>query len=217
MLSKDKSIDLKELLSRNKLVPVAVFSDVNGGLKTAEVLLSNSINILEITLRTEAAFECISEIGKKYPDIVVGAGSVQSLDSLKKARACGARFCVAPGLDIELVRYASKKNILFIPGIATPSELNLALKSGCRFIKVFPAENLGGPEYIKAIAAPFRMRDFHLIPTGGINEANVSVYLKTDRVIACGASYIVDSKLLEKNDFSEIGLRIQKTQKAISN
>jgi 2-dehydro-3-deoxyphosphogluconate aldolase / (4S)-4-hydroxy-2-oxoglutarate aldolase len=212
MLSKTKNIDLLEILKKNKVVPVAVFSDINKAKKTAELLLKNSIGLLEITLRTEIAFKCLEEISRDFPDLIVGAGSVLSTDAFAKAISCGAGFGVAPCLDPELIKFAQSKKIPFIPGISTPTELNSAIKSELKFIKIFPASNLGGPDYIKAVTAPFKLKDFYLIPTGGISEKNVADYLKADRVIACGASYIVDSKLIDSGDFAELENRIKRTK-----
>jgi 2-dehydro-3-deoxyphosphogluconate aldolase/(4S)-4-hydroxy-2-oxoglutarate aldolase len=215
MLSKIKNVNLLDILKKNKVIPVAVFSDINNAKKTAELLLKNSIDLLEITLRTEIAFKCIDELGKSFPELIIGAGSVLSKDALKEAFDCGAGFGVAPGLDFELVNFALSKKITFIPGVSTPTELNSAIKAGLIFIKIFPAANIGGPDYIKAITAPFKMKDFYLIPTGGINEKNIADYLKTDRVISCGASYIVDSKLIEKGEFSELENRIKRTKELL--
>lgn len=216
MLSKTESVNLFEILNKSKIVPIAVFGDLNGALKTAEILLQNSVNLLEITLRTEIALKCISEISKKFPELLIGSGSVLAEDALSKAIDSGAKFAVAPGLDLKLVEFALSKKIPFVPGVSTPTELNTALQADLKFIKIFPAMNLGGPEYIKAITAPFRIKDFYLIPTGGINEGNIAEYVKTDRVIACGASYIVDSKLIEKGDYNEMSVRIQKTKKLLN-
>jgi Entner-Doudoroff aldolase len=215
MLSKIKNVNLLEILKKNKVIPVAVFSDINNAKKTAELLLKNSIDLLEITLRTEIAFKCIKEIRESFPGLLIGAGSVLSKDALKEAIDCGAGFGVAPALDLELVNFALSKKVAFIPGVSTPTELNSAVKADLRFIKIFPAVNIGGPDYIKAITAPFKMKDFYLIPTGGINEKNIAEYLKTDKVIACGASYIVDSKLIEKGDFSELENRIKLTKELL--
>ncbi|MBN2402629.1 MAG: bifunctional 4-hydroxy-2-oxoglutarate aldolase/2-dehydro-3-deoxy-phosphogluconate aldolase [Spirochaetes bacterium] len=212
MLSKIENVNFAEILKKNKVIPVAIFSEINSALKTAELLLNNSIDLLEITLRTEIAFKCIREITKTFPELVTGAGSVLSVDAFKEAIEDGARFGVAPALDFELVDYSLSKNVIFVPGISTPSELNSVIKTGLKFIKIFPASNIGGPDYIKAITAPFKMKDFYLIPTGGINEKNIAEYIKAERVIACGASYIVDGKLIEKGDFGELESRIKRTK-----
>jgi 2-dehydro-3-deoxyphosphogluconate aldolase/(4S)-4-hydroxy-2-oxoglutarate aldolase len=215
MLSKAENLNFTETCKNNKIIPVAVFNDLDSAVKIAELLLKNSITILEITLRTDIAFKCINEISKKFPELTVGAGSVLSVKAFQDAIDKGALFGVAPAFDPEVVEFAISKKITFIPGIATPSELNRALIAGLKFIKLFPAANLGGPEYIKAITAPFKTKDFYLVPTGGINEENIASYMKTEKVIACGATYIVDGKLIEKGEFEELERRIRKTKELL--
>ncbi len=203
-------MNLFDLLSKTRIIPVTILRDIDNALRIAEILVRNSINLLEITLRTEIAYKCIREVTRNFPDLIVGCGSVLSKDALEQAVESGAQFGVAPSLDMDIVDYSISKKIPFLPGIATPSELHLALKSGLDIIKLFPATNFGGPNYIKAIIAPFRTMDFHVVPTGGINEDNIMDYLQQERVIACGATYIVDSKLIEKGDFLELENRIKK-------
>ncbi len=206
--------DLVTVLNKNRVIPVAQFDDLQSALTTAELLQKNSINILEITLRTESALESIRGVIKKFPGLLVGAGSILSMDALKEALDAGAAFCVAPGMDLELVDYAASRGAAFIPGVATPTELNSALKK-CAVIKLFPVSILGGPEYIKAVAAPFRTKDFHLVPTGGVNQDNYLEYLKQDRVISVGMSYIVDSGLIKKGDYAALDERMKKVVSAL--
>ncbi len=206
--------DLVSILNKNRVIPVAQFDDLQSALKTAELLQKHSINILEITLRTESALESIRGVIKDFPGLLVGAGSILSMDALKGALDAGAAFCVAPGMDLELVDYAASRGTPFIPGVATPTELNTALKK-CAVIKLFPASTLGGPEYIKAVAAPFRSKDFHLVPTGGVNQDNFLEYLKQDRVISVGMSYIVDSALIKRGDYAALGERMKKVMSAL--
>ncbi len=210
MLPKTKNVDLVELFKKNRIIPVAVFNDLNTAKRTAELLLKNSIGLLEVTLRTGTAFRYIEEIRRDFPELAVGAGSVLTADALEKAINCGAAFGVAPCLDKDLVRFSKSKKIPFIPGIASPSELNSAIKEKLKVVKIFPALYLGGPDYINAVTAPFKMKDFYLIPTGGINEENIAGYLKAERVIACGTSYIADSKFIEKGDFTGLENRIKR-------
>ncbi len=206
--------DLVSILKKNRVIPVAQFDNLQSALKTAELLVKHSINILEITLRTESALDSIKGVIKEFPGLLVGAGSVLSLDALRGALDTGAAFCVAPGMDLELIDYASSRGRAFIPGVATPTELNSALKK-CAVIKLFPASILGGPEYIKAVAAPFRTKDFHLVPTGGVNQDNFLEYLKQDRVISVGMSYIVDSSLIKKGDYAALDERMKKVMSAL--
>lgn len=205
---------VNEILKKNKIIPIAVFSDKNNALKTAEILLKNSFNLLEITLRTDAAVNCIKEISGRFPEMLLGAGSVLSKEALGKAVDAGASFGVAPALDREVLDFASLNSIPFIPGIYTPTELNEALKTGINIIKLFPA-SLGGIDYIKAITAPFKVKDFKIVPTGGINEKNIMEFLNLERVIACGLSYIVDSKLIEDGKFSQLEERMIKLREMI--
>jgi 2-dehydro-3-deoxyphosphogluconate aldolase/(4S)-4-hydroxy-2-oxoglutarate aldolase len=208
MLSKDEYINITEVFRETRIIPVAVFSNVHRAVRTAELLRSYSINVLEITLRTRDAFECISAVRKSFPDMCVGAGSVLNVDALREAVSCGAMFGVAPSLDIHVVKEAKDAGIPFIPGIATPTELLTALNTGSTLIKIFPAVELGGVPYIKAITAPFKMMNFSLIPTGGVDEKNFASFMAADRVIACGASYPVQSTLVDVEKFDELEKRI---------
>ena len=201
------AIDLVTALKKNRVIPVAQFDEPQSALRTAELLQKHSIGILEITLRTEGAINSIKSVAKQFPGLMVGAGSVLSLEAQKQAYDAGAAFCVAPGMDVELIDYAAAQGRAFIPGISTPTELNMALRK-CAVIKVFPISLLGGMEYIKAVSAPFATRDFHLVPTGGVNQDNFLDYLKHDRVISVGMSYIVDGALIRKGDYASIEERI---------
>ncbi len=207
---------LAELLLRARIVPVAVFSDVQSALTTAAILLEESIPLIEVTLRTEAAFDCIDAVSGKFDRLLVGAGSVLSRESLKRAVEAGARFGVAPCFDPELLAYAAEIEVPFIPGVATPSELGGALRAGARLVKIFPAADLGGAAYINAITSPFKMYDFSLIPTGGISDKNIKEYLAAKHVVACGASFIVDSALIERGDYDAIRERIARVRELIS-
>lgn len=201
-------MNIINIIDKTKIIPIGVFKDVSSALKTTEILIKNSIPIIEITVRTEVAFKCIEEISKNFPEILVGAGSILSTDMLNKAMEVGAKFAMSPCLDMDILNYSSTLNIKYIPGFSTPSELNISIKKGLDIIKLFPTTPLGGVKYIKAIVAPFKMMNFHLIPTGGIDENNILEFIKTERVIACGTSYIVDKNLVEKEDFLEIENRI---------
>lgn len=209
------AVDLVSIFKTNRVIPVAQFDDRESALKTAGLLVKNSISILEITLRTESAIENIRAVSREFPALTVGAGSVLSRDALAKACDAGAAFCVAPGLDLTLLEYAEERGMPFMPGVATPSELNAAL-AACDLIKLFPASLLGGVEYIKAVSAPFRSRNFHLVPTGGVNRENYLDYLKQERVIAVGMSYVVDSALVMKGDYSALEERMKSVMSALA-
>jgi len=204
---------LVSILEKNRVIPVAQFDDTQSALKTAELLQKHSINIIEITFRTAGALESIKAVRKAFSGLTVGAGSLLTMEALRGALDAGVAFCVAPALDLELVDFAVSRGCPFIPGVATPTELNTALKK-CAVIKLFPVSVLGGTEYIKAVAAPFRAVDFHLVPTGGVTQDNFLEYLKQDRVISVGMSSIVDSALIKKGDYAALEERMKKVMTA---
>ena len=185
-----------------------MFNKSADALRMAEILLNNSVNILEITLRNEFAFEAIKAVSERFPEMVTGAGSVLTKDALEKAQDNGAQFAVAPSFDPDIVKFSKKIDIPFAPGVSTPTELFMALKEST-IIKIFPVAELGGVKYIKSIIAPFAMKEFSLIPTGGINETTYLEYLDLDRVIACGMSYVADKNLINKGDFDSLDKRIK--------
>ena len=207
--------ELASLLSRNRIIPVAQFDDRDAALRTAELLLKHSVSILEITFRTANAADILRAVAERFPDLTVGAGSVLSAEALGAAIDAGAAFCVAPGLDPVLVEGARARGCAFIPGVATPTEMTAALKL-CDVIKLFPAAQLGGVEYIKAITAPFKTKQFHLVPTGGVNRENFLEYLKQDRVISVGMSWMVDGSLIKKGDFAAVEGRISDVMRSLA-
>lgn len=200
-------MELREIFRKIKVIPVSVFEDVTTAIKTVEILVKHKVNVVEITLRTETAFDCISVIKKEFPSVVTGAGSVLSMEDLKMAQDCGAHFAVAPCLDEETAEYAAELKIPFIPGVSTPGELNRALKYS-DIIKLFPAQALGGTGYLNTITSPFRRINFNLIPAGGIDNKNYTDYLRCEKVLACGLTYPVAEDLLKNKDFASVEKRI---------
>jgi len=207
--------ELASLLSRNRVIPVAQFDDSDAALRTAELLLKHSVSILEITFRTANAADILRNVAERFPALTVGAGSVLTAEALGAAIDAGADFCVAPGLDLSLVDAARARGCAFIPGVATPTEMTAALKQ-CDVIKLFPAAQLGGVDYIKAVTAPFRTKDFHVVPTGGVNRENFLEYLRQDRVISVGMTWIVDGALIKKGDFAAVEGRIADVMRALA-
>ena len=206
--------DLVQILKQNRIIPVTVFDTIDDALRTADLLAANSFHIIEITLRTKSSMESIRRIGENFPGIIMGAGSVLSRDSLKEAFDCGIQFAVSPAFDPELVDYSGSLGIPFIPGAATPTELNSA-RTRCPMVKIFPASGLGGPKYIRSMSAPFAMEELNLIPTGGITDENYLEYLAIDRVIACGMTYMTDRGLLRNGDFGEMERRMKRIRSGL--
>ena len=191
-----------EKLAEMLVVPVVVLDDEKDAEMLADALVKGGLPCAEVTFRTAAAEESIRIMSTKYPDMLVGAGTVLTIEQVDKAVAAGAKFIVSPGFDPEVVDYCISKEIPVFPGIITPSELAQAVKRGLKVVKFFPAEQYGGVATIKALAAPFTGMKF--MPTGGISAKNLRDYLSCDKIIACGGSWMVKGDLVKAGEFDKI-------------
>jgi 2-dehydro-3-deoxyphosphogluconate aldolase / (4S)-4-hydroxy-2-oxoglutarate aldolase len=177
-------------IARWGVVPVIAIDSVEAALPLADALLEGGLGVVEITFRTEAAAEVIARLVAERPQLLVGAGTVLTEANVRAAKAAGARFAVAPGLNPTTVRCAQEAGLPFAPGICTPSEIEVALGLGCGVTKFFPAEPWGGVEILKAIAAPYAHTGVRFMPTGGVNAANLESYLYFKAVTAVGGTWI---------------------------
>jgi len=184
------------------VVPVVVLEDVKDALPLAKALTEGGLPCAEVTFRTEAAEESIRMMSREYPDMLVGAGTVLTVDQIDRAVAAGAKFIVSPGFDPEIVDYCLEKEIPVFPGCITPSEVAQAAKRKMEVVKFFPAEQAGGVAMIKALAAPYTMMKF--MPTGGINAKNLKDYLSCDKIVCCGGSWMVKGDLIRNGEFDKI-------------
>ncbi len=190
------------------VMPVCVFKKVDSALRVCELLLKNRFEIIEITLRTEEALECIEAVSREFPELLLGAGTVLEKNEIDMIAGCGVSYAVSPCFERDLALYSREKGIDFVPGVATPSEFYQALKV-TDTVKIFPAENLGGAKFIKSLSAPFKKIRHGIIPTGGVNEKNFMEYLSLENVSACGMSWPVDGKLVESGNYREIDNRLR--------
>jgi 2-dehydro-3-deoxyphosphogluconate aldolase/(4S)-4-hydroxy-2-oxoglutarate aldolase len=184
------------------IIPVVVLDDAKDAEPLGKALMEGGLPCAEVTFRTAAAEESIRIMAEKFPDMLVGAGTVLTTDQVDRAVAAGAKFIVSPGINPKVVDYCVSKNIPITPGTCNPSNVETALEFGLDVVKFFPAEPAGGLKYIKAIAAPYVGMKF--MPTGGINAENVKEYLKYDRILACGGSWMVKGDLIKAGDFDKI-------------
>ena len=191
-----------EKIEKIGIVPVVVLNDAKDAEPLAKALCNGGLPCAEVTFRTEAAEESIRIMTEKFPEMLVGAGTVLTTEQVDRAVAAGAKFIVSPGLNPKVVQYYIDKNIPVTPGTQTPSEMEKALEMGLDVVKFFPAEPAGGLKMIKAVAAPYTTLKF--MPTGGINLGNVEEYLKYDRILACGGSWMVKGDLVSAGKFDEI-------------
>ena len=184
------------------IVPVVVLEDAKDAEPLAKALCEGGLPCAEVTFRTAAAEECIRIMVEKFPEMLVGAGTVLTTEQVDRAVAAGAKFIVSPGLNPKVVKYCVEKGILITPGCCTPSEVEQAIENGLEVVKFFPAEPAGGLEMIKAMAAPYVNMKF--MPTGGINAKNLREYLAYNRIVACGGSWMVKGDLVKAGDFEKI-------------
>ncbi len=164
------------------IVPVVVLEDAKDAAPLAKALCDGGLPCAEVTFRTAAAEESIRIMVQKFPEMLVGAGTVLTTEQVDRAVAAGAKFIVSPGLNPRIVKYCVEKGILIVPGCSNPSDVEQALENGLDVVKFFPAEQAGGLAMIKAMAAPYVGVKF--MPTGGINTQNVKELLAYDRIVA---------------------------------
>lgn len=191
-----------EQIQKIGIVPVVVLEDAKDAEPLAKALVEGGLPCAEVTFRTAAAEEAIRIMTEKYPEMLVGAGTVLTTEQVDKAVAAGAKFIVSPGKNPKIVKYCVDKNILITPGCVTPSEIEQALEFGLEVVKFFPAEPSGGLKMIKALAAPYVGLKF--MPTGGIDASNVKEYLAYNKILACGGSWMVKGDLVKAGDFAKI-------------
>ncbi|MDE7133236.1 MAG: bifunctional 4-hydroxy-2-oxoglutarate aldolase/2-dehydro-3-deoxy-phosphogluconate aldolase [Lachnospiraceae bacterium] len=191
-----------EKIQNTGIVPVVVLENTTDAAPLAKALCEGGLPCAEVTFRTKAARDSIRIMTREFPEMFVGAGTVLTTEQVDQAVEAGAKFIVSPGFDPEIVDYCLGKDIPVFPGCVTPSEVAQAVKRGLKVVKFFPAESFGGVAAIKALAAPYT--DVKFMPTGGINAENISSYLKFDKVIACGGSWMVKGELVKAGKFEEI-------------
>lgn len=187
-----------------RMVPVVVLDDADDAEPLAEALLAGGLDIMEITFRTPAAEESIRRIAGKFPEILVGAGTLLEEEQVERAADAGAVFGLAPGLNPKIIAKARSCGLSFSPGIMTPSEIEQALDLDCKLLKFFPAEVAGGAAMLKALAGPYAHTGVKFIPTGGVSAALVDDYLKLPVVAAIGGSWMVAKPLVNEGKWDEI-------------
>ena len=177
-----------ERLARSIVVPVVVLDKAEDGVPTANAMLAGGVDVMEITFRTAAAPDAIHAVAESCPDMLVGAGTILTLDQCKLAVEMGAKFIVSPGFDAEVVSWCIENGIAVTPGCVTPTEITAALKLGLKVVKFFPANVYGGLNAMKNLSAPFVGLKF--MPTGGVNTANIKEYVDAPFIHAVGGSWV---------------------------
>jgi 2-dehydro-3-deoxyphosphogluconate aldolase/(4S)-4-hydroxy-2-oxoglutarate aldolase len=192
-------------LARLRVIPVVVLERADDASALGAALKAGGLPCAEVTFRTESAAEAIHILAQD-PDLLVGAGTVLDPEQVDRALEAGARFIVSPGFSPAVVSYCLKHSVPVYPGVATPTEMQMALEAGVTNVKFFPAEASGGARALAAMSAPFSMMRF--IPTGGITPANLASYLELRSVIAVGGSWMVAPEVVANRDFEEVTRRV---------
>jgi 2-dehydro-3-deoxyphosphogluconate aldolase / (4S)-4-hydroxy-2-oxoglutarate aldolase len=193
---------IEDFLRSGPVMPVVTLEDAADAPEVARALLRGGIQTIELTLRTPAGLDAIAAIARQVPEIRVGAGTVRSVADLEAATTAGAAFAVSPGATPQLLEAGRRASIPLLPGVATASELLLGTAAGYRCFKFFPAASSGGPEAIRALAAPFP--EVRFCPTGGITLETAPSYLKLEAVLCVGASWLAPSETVRARDFHRI-------------
>lgn len=194
--------EILEKIREIGIVPVVALEDAKDTLPLAKALQQGGLRCVEITFRTEAAAESLRLISSECPQMLVGGGTILTVEQADQAAAAGAKFLVSPGFNPRVVKHCLERGILIMPGCSTPSDIEQALENGLDVVKFFPAEPAGGLKMLQALAAPYGKVQF--MPTGGIGPANVGEYLRYNRVLACGGSWMAKGELIKAGAFEEI-------------
>lgn len=193
------------------IVPVIKINDVEKAVPLAKALIDGGLPIAEITFRTEAAEEAIKRVSEAFPEMLVGAGTVLTIEQAQRAKNAGAKFIVSPGFNPKVVSWCLENDIIPTPGCTSPTEIEQALELGLKVVKFFPAEQSGGIDKIKALSAPYGNLKF--IPTGGIGLDNLTTYITNKKILACGGSFMVKEEYIENGEWDKI---TELTKKAVS-
>ncbi len=191
-------------LAKRPIIPVIVIDDADDALPLAEALLAGGMDVIEVTFRTAAAADAIERIAKKFPEMLLGAGTVLTEEQAQRALDAGVTFGLAPGLNPAIVNYFKKADTLFIPGIMTPSEIEQALSLGCKMLKFFPAGPAGGPKMLSALAGPYASQGIKVCPTGGVSLDNMNEYLSLPIVSNVGGSWLATKQQIADKQWSVI-------------
>lgn len=191
-------------LFRCGVMPTLTVEDPGQAVAAAKALVAGGLGVMELTLRTPAAVASLRRIVNEVPEMLPGVGTLLFPEQVHAVLEAGAAFGVAPGLSERVVKTAQDAGLPFAPGIATPSELEKGLEYGCREMKFFPAEGIGGVTYMKSLWQPYAHLGIRLFPLGGINPGNVAAYLQEKSVLAVGGSWIVTPELLRNENWSAI-------------
>lgn len=196
--------NLTDRLKKARIVAVLAVNDPAGAVDLAKALCDGGVTALEMTLRTQRAFECVSAIAGAGLPLTLGVGTILTPEQAREAKSRGADFGVSPGCNVRVIDAAAEAGLPFAPGIMAPSEIEQALEHGCKLMKFFPAESSGGMKHLQSMAAPYKHLGISFIPLGGLKLSNMKSYTDSPLVTAIGGSWIAPTSLIDAKDWAQI-------------
>ncbi|MDC7237743.1 MAG: bifunctional 4-hydroxy-2-oxoglutarate aldolase/2-dehydro-3-deoxy-phosphogluconate aldolase [Sphaerochaetaceae bacterium] len=202
-----------DILEKKGIVAVLVIDDLDTAVDSAKALVKGGITAIELALRTPVSYEAIELIHKNVPEMMIGVGTVIKPGQAQKVKELGASFAVAPGLNPKIMKEAKECGLPFAPGISTASELEKAVELGCKLVKLFPAEALGGIKYFKAMTGPYKYLGIKYFPLGGVSEENLPLWASEKDICPIGGSWIAKGNLIKEKNYTEITKRAREAVK----
>lgn len=202
-MDNNKEIYFQEVL-KSKLLPAITFADASHALPVAEALLKAGLKVMEVPFRTNEAEKAITAIRNNFPEMKVGAGTLLKPEQIRQAIDAGAEFGLSPGFNPSVGRAALDHDFPFIPGVMTPSEIELSYEMGYSVLKLFPAGQVGGISFLNAMKGPYAQLNLKFIPMGGVNPGNIREYTGLKNVIAVGGSWLATEKLMSEKNYEQI-------------
>lgn len=195
---------LEDLFNTNRLLPAVTVPDSGSALRIAESLLEGGVKVMEVAFRSPATADAIGSIRQNFPEMHIGAGTILTPEQAGVAIDAGALFGLSPGYNPSVIDEVKNREFPFVPGVSTPSEIEIALQEGFRLLKLFPVDQLGGPGYISAMTGPYRQTGARFIPMGGVGLPNLAEYSRMEMVAALGGSWLVPSRVIREGNFERI-------------
>jgi 2-dehydro-3-deoxyphosphogluconate aldolase / (4S)-4-hydroxy-2-oxoglutarate aldolase len=196
------------------VLPVVTVSGIEAGRGLADALIKGGLPAIEVTLRVDGALEIIRDLAKHRPDMTLGAGTVRNVSQARECLKAGASFLVSPGFVPDVAKFANDEGMAYLPGVATPTEMEMAYAAGLSLLKLFPAEVVGGRGMLAAAAQA--LAEFRFVPTGGVNLESMPAYLALPNVVAVGGSWIASNKDIKDSAWDDIAANasaaVQKAQ-----
>lgn len=198
------SQQLLQGISRSGVISVLVIDQPRHAVQVARALLAGGVRAMELTLRTAAALDCLKAVTSEVPEMIAGVGTIIFPEQVESIVRAGAQFGVAPGTNPEVIREAARCGLPFAPGVVTPTDIDVAVRNGCRDLKFFPAEPSGGLPMLASVKAPYAHLGVRYIPLGGIGIGNLATWLKDPDVLAVGGSWLAKKEVIESEAWTQI-------------